>query len=908
MASMRTIGVKLRMETGQFVKDTGEAAKATDRLGDSIGKTGQQAKAGWDDIALGVGIAGGALTAFAGGAVMAAANFDKQMSEVGAVANATAGEMDQLRDAALQAGKDTVFSATEAAKAEAELAKAGLSTSQILGGALDGALSLAAAGSLDLAESADIAAKAMNMFGLEGEDVTHIADVLASAANKSATDVHEVGEALKMSGQAARGAGLSLEDTVGTLALFADNALSGSDAGTSLKTALMMLSAPTDKAAELMEELGIAAYDAEGNFVGVEKLAGQLKSQLSGLTQEQRNSALATIFGADAMRAASVLYTAGAEGVREYVTAVNDQGAAADMAAKKTDNLLGDVEKLTGSLETLAIESGSGANGGLRALTQGATALVDAFGQLPPAVTSTGVVLAGLGGVALLGMAGFIKAKTTVDEFSESLSNMGPKGEKAAGALGKVAGFVGKAGAWGAGALVAYEGLSLLYDYVQKATGPTARNVDKLTLSLKEMAASGKASGEVAKVFGQDLGQLAKDMELLESAQARINKLRTGPIGGGRGAPDPRWTEAHALEEALEQAKVDVAALDESLANLANNGGATQAKLAFQQLADATGLTADQLPKYTEAAGNAAVANSALAKGFGDAESSARTMTSGLQAAIDAGQSLKDVFDELNGATLGWRAAERQAEEAVDSLQAALELSNGSLDHHTDKGRAASAAVDSMAKSAIDAAQAKYEESGSLEEANRVYDRYIGQLRKTLSQAGLSKKEIDRLIDSIARVPKYKTTNVEVKIKYTETGFGNSAYAVYFSGGKVQVKRWGGITEHARDGLLRDAEVFSPQSPARYAFAEPETQGEAFIPKSGNYGRSMSTLQHAAGWYGADVVPRGGWYGGGGQVVRVEISGGVVVEGNGVISGFRREIAASGKTVQDYLGPAPRRP
>jgi hypothetical protein len=103
------------------------------------------------------------------------------------------------------------------------------------------ALALAASGQLDLAESATVAAQTMNTFGLAGKDVTHIADVLSASANKSAADVHGLGMSLRMGGLLAKQTGLSLEDTVGTLSAFADHALIGSDAGTSLKTMLQRL-------------------------------------------------------------------------------------------------------------------------------------------------------------------------------------------------------------------------------------------------------------------------------------------------------------------------------------------------------------------------------------------------------------------------------------------------------------------------------------------------------------------------------------------------------------------------------------------------------------------------------------------------------------------------------------------
>src|SRR5690606_34672379 len=154
-------------------------------------------------------------------------------------------------------------------------------------------------------------------------------------------------------------------------------------AGTSLKTALLMLANPTDQARRLMQELGIRVYDASGRFVGIIELAGQLQSQLGKLSQEQRNAALATIFGSDAIRAASILYEQGADGIRRWIDAVNEQGFATETARAKTDNLIGDIERLTGELETLAITSGSGVNEGLRMLVQGLERIVASIGALP---------------------------------------------------------------------------------------------------------------------------------------------------------------------------------------------------------------------------------------------------------------------------------------------------------------------------------------------------------------------------------------------------------------------------------------------------------------------------------------------------------------------------------------------
>lgn len=331
------------------------------------------------DIGQAAGAASVAVGVLGAAAVHASTQFNAAISTVGATASATAVEMDLLRDAALEAGEATVFSATEAATAQAELARAGVSVSDILGGALRGSLDLAAAGQLDLASAAGIAAQAMNIFGLSGSDVGHVADVLAAGANTSATTVSQLGIAMRQAGIMAGQTGLTLEDTVGALALFADNALVGSDAGTSLRTMLQRLNPTSEEAAGTMRELGLTAFDASGEFIGLQGYAERLQTGLQGLSTEQRNNALTTIFGADAVRAANLLYEAGGEGIAEYTARVDDLGAAQRVASTMLDNLAGDLEAFSGSTETALIRTGDLADGLLRTVVQSATEIVNAY-------------------------------------------------------------------------------------------------------------------------------------------------------------------------------------------------------------------------------------------------------------------------------------------------------------------------------------------------------------------------------------------------------------------------------------------------------------------------------------------------------------------------------------------------
>jgi TP901 family phage tail tape measure protein len=899
VAGLRTVGVRLAADVAGFKSGLGQARTATAELRGELDKAARAGKL--DAVAdqagrMGLGLAG----AFAL-AVGAAAKFDKQMSEVGAVSNATGQQMDQLRQAALKAGADTAFSATEAAKAEAELAKAGLSTSQILGGALTGSLSLAAAGSLDLAEAAEISAKTMNIFKLEGKDVGHIADVLAASANKSATDVHEMGEALKQGGLAASSAGMSMEETVGTLSAFADRALAGSDAGTSLKTALMMLQAPSDKAATLMDELGLSAYDANGQFIGTAKLAGQLQTALGGLTQEQRNAALATIFGADGMRAANILYELGEKGIQDYVTAVDDQGAAAEVAAKKMDNLAGDVEKLKGSLETMAIEAGSGANGGLRVLVQAAGALVDEIGDLPPAMTSTLTVMAGLTGGALLLGSGWVRVRRATADMLAELREVGPGGQRAARGLETASKWAGRATL----AFAAFEIAGAAVGAMQKDLNP---QIDAMAKGLAEWGDNGKLAGESARVLGTDMEDLSVGLKFLADTDNSRRKfarwgqeLLEGVVPGLDGT-----------NTSLTRTKERVEAMDSALAQLVSGGQADQAKAAFDRLAAAAaadGVSIDELkalfPQYAgavEVAGKASEDTTPKVAGVGGAAGDAAKKVDDLKAA----------FDNLFGERMSYDKALIEYKQGLHDVKKELEEGTHTLDINKQAGRDNATAVLDQIERIKDLRQARLDHGVALDEANGKYQTDIQGLRDTLTQMGYNKTEVDALIGKYKAIPGEVSTDVSAPGVKTAQGqvqdfnfavrsvppsktvpfWATTAEAkaavealkskiaelkdkhIYISGtvrwtstgdlkvpGGTQLKNdRGGVYEHAATGLLREAAKFSPMGPARYAFAEPSTGGELFAPKYGDINRTRSLVNYAVeNWWGGwkNFLPSG---------------------------------------------------
>lgn len=390
-AEVRSAVVRLTMDQAQYiaaarqvgdvsVREMGKAEAATKRQSSAMEKIGVS----------GTTVATG-LVGVASAATLTAANFEQSMSQVQAATRESAENMELLRAAAIDAGKDTAFSSGEAAGAIEALAKAGVSTEEVLSGGLKGALDLAAAGNVDVGLAAETAASAMTQFKLSGEDVPHIADLLAAAAGKAQGEVSDMAYALNQSGLVASQMGIDIEEATGTLAAFAAAGLLGSDAGTSFRTMLLRLANPSKKAAELMDDLGIAAYDAQGNFVGIENLAGQLRTALSGQEQATRDAAFATIFGSDAVRAANVLYENGADGIAEWTANVNDAGFAAEQAGIQMDNTAGKWERFKGSLDTALIGSGDQSLGPLGIALDTGTQLLDVMTQIQEMQARSGI-------------------------------------------------------------------------------------------------------------------------------------------------------------------------------------------------------------------------------------------------------------------------------------------------------------------------------------------------------------------------------------------------------------------------------------------------------------------------------------------------------------------------------------
>ena len=375
-------------------------------LGSALGIAGK--------LGAGIGVALG-LGSVASDIVSVGTEYQSQLNTMAAVSQATAGQMDAVRAKARELGNDislTGTSASDAAAAMTELAKNGLTVAQSME-ASKGTLQLAAAAQIDAAQAATIQGQALQAFGLGAQEAGRVSDILAGSANASAAEITDVAQALQQAGTVSHAFGVSIDDTSTAVAMFANAGITGSDAGTLLKTSLLALTDQGKPAQNAIHDLGLTVYDAKGKFVGLPSLIGQLNAASNRMTEEQYQAATATLFGSDAMRFASIAAGKTTEDFNALKEAVTRQGQAAEVAAAQTKGLPGALERLANAKEDLTLGLFEALQDDLVAAADAGTA---ALGKIGPAAES-GIRLAS-GAVH-----GLITVLTPVAGLASTLAN-----------------------------------------------------------------------------------------------------------------------------------------------------------------------------------------------------------------------------------------------------------------------------------------------------------------------------------------------------------------------------------------------------------------------------------------------------------------------------------------------------
>lgn len=427
-----------------LIKAQDEASKTFQNASSNVDKAANEIKTA-SKIAAVATLA--AATAIGVDAVKSAGAYESSLSKLQQASGATTAEMAQMADMARQLGQSNDLAGVSAADAAAtmtELAKAGLSVKDTLD-ASKGTMALAKAGNIEFADAAVIAASALNAFSMKGSDASKVADVLAAGANASQAELSDLALGLQQSATVAKQFKLSLDDNVTALALFANNGIKGSDAGTSLKTMLIALANPSKDAAGAMKSIGFNAYNAKGEFVGLKEMGERLQKSLKGLTDEQKQQTLATIFGTDAFRAAAVLADNAGDSYNSMSKSVNAAGAAQKAARAQMGPYERSLESLKNTASELSLRIG---NKLLPAVTTAAnfvsSSAVPAFDAMGDVLTGQIPILSGItaGVVAYTGVVGGITLATKAWTLAQGALNLIMKANPVALLIGGVVSLV----------------------------------------------------------------------------------------------------------------------------------------------------------------------------------------------------------------------------------------------------------------------------------------------------------------------------------------------------------------------------------------------------------------------------------------------------------------------------------
>lgn len=350
---------KLVLDTKEYVGGLKEAQGEAEKGGSGIGKA-----LGTAEKVAGAALAATttAAVAFGKSAVDAGMEFDTSMSQVAATMGYTVDQLsdsnseaaktfNELRDFAQEMGSTTAFSASQAADALNYMALAGYdadTSMQMLPTVLD----LAAAGSIDLASASDMVTDAQSALGLSLDETSQMVDQMAMTASKSNTSVAQLGEAMLTIGATARGVAGGTTELSTVLGVLADNGIKGAEGGTHLRNMILSLQSPTDKAAEMMEELGIKVYDSDGNMRSLIDIIADLQKSMAGMDQAAKDAVTSTLFNKTDMAAINALIGTSAERYDELTGYIdNAADAAQNMANTQLDNLAGDVTLFKSALE-----------------------------------------------------------------------------------------------------------------------------------------------------------------------------------------------------------------------------------------------------------------------------------------------------------------------------------------------------------------------------------------------------------------------------------------------------------------------------------------------------------------------------------------------------------------------------
>lgn len=347
--------------------------------------------------------------------VMAArsfAGFDDSMRLVQAVTQATDADFKALTKTAQRLGRDTSYTAQQAADAMVSLGRMGFSPTEIQA-SIDAVLNLARSTGTELAEAGDIAANSMRIFGIEASQMSDVADVLTVTANSSAQTLIDLFEALKMGGPQAAAAGESIRETSAAIAVLANMGIKGSLAGTALRKSFSQFAKV--KVQDQLRSVGVETVDANGNLRKMAEIMRDIAKAMSTMPTAEKLAFAEDIFDIRGSLAGLTL-TANTDELDAMLAKLQDvEGVAADTAKKMDAGLGGAFRLLLSAVEGAMNAIADAMNSTLQPLIVKVTAVTNAFTQWIEAnqglVTAFAVTVAGAAGLAVVLIAIGVAAK-----------------------------------------------------------------------------------------------------------------------------------------------------------------------------------------------------------------------------------------------------------------------------------------------------------------------------------------------------------------------------------------------------------------------------------------------------------------------------------------------------------------
>lgn len=358
---------EIRGDNSKFQSDVNQTENIAKSKTSAIGSFAKKAVVG---IGAAVAAVGAGMVAFAKDSIGVGSEFDKSMSKVAATMGTTVDQISELRDFAMDMGATTAFSATEAAEALNFMALAGYDAETSMK-MLPNVLNLAAAGNMSLARASDMVTDAQTALGLTLPETEKLVDKMAKTSSKTNTSVEQLGDAILTVGGTAKSLKGGTTELATMLGVLADNGIKGAEGGTALRNVILALSAPTEKAAEQLETLGVSAYDADGNLRELPDVFADLNAAMDGMTQGEKTEVLNTIFNKVDLKSANALLATTGSRFNELETAIDGAtGAAQEMASTQLDNLAGDVTLFKSALEGAKITVSNSLTPALRNFVQ----------------------------------------------------------------------------------------------------------------------------------------------------------------------------------------------------------------------------------------------------------------------------------------------------------------------------------------------------------------------------------------------------------------------------------------------------------------------------------------------------------------------------------------------------------